>query len=144
MNYLISQDGVVLGQTLSPENAKRHAMVSRMPLYVVTDQRDFSILPKPCIRALNEDHGAKSFRALWAMMSKKTYPYWGKVSVKKVLRHMYSNGDCEMTRDELLKAVPGATWISITTAFSMLKNREYADGELIVVEQIDGKYRRTN
>ena len=118
-------------------------MISRMPLFVVTAAKEFAGLPKECVRALNEDFGAKSFRALYAMITNGAVPYWGKVSVKKVLRHMYTNGECALTRDELLDTVPGATWISITTAFSMLKNKEYADGAVMRIDQIDGKYRRT-
>lgn len=143
MNLLISEDGIVLGQTLSKENAERHAMISRMPLFVVSNKDELKKLPKKALRALNADFGAKSMAALWAMLTKKTFPYWGKVSVKKVVRHLYANGKCELTRDELLDTVPGATWISITTAFSMLKNKKYAGGDVIVIDQIDGKYRRT-
>lgn len=143
MNLLISKDGVVLGQTLSAENARRHAMISRMPLFVVTNKSEFKTLPKGCHRALNEDHGATSLTGLWSMITNNFVPYWGKVSVKKVIRYMYTNGECALTREELLDTVPGATWISITTAFSMLKNKEYADGNIIKIDQIDGKYRRT-
>lgn len=142
MNLLINKDGVIVGQTLSPENAHRHAMTSRMRLFVVTNRNDFKKLPVEVSRALNEDFRAKSIASLLAMLSKQTFPQWGKVSVKDVVRKLYADGKCELTRDELISTIPGATWISITTAFSMLKNKKYADGDLMFIEQINGKYRR--
>ena len=73
----------------------------------------------------------------------KGLPKWGKVSVKEVLRCLYTrNQKLALNEDELLEAVPGASWISIVTAISMLKNPKYADGPLLKIEQVRGKYRR--
>ena len=142
MNLLINRDGVVVGQTLSPENAHRHAMTSRMKLYVVTSKKDIANLPNLVVRALNEDYRAQSIATLWAILTKRTFPQWGKVSVKDAIRSLYANDKVELTRDQLIATIPGASWISITTAFSMLKNKKYADGDLMFIEQVNGKYRR--
>lgn len=142
MNYLISEQGEVLGQTLSPENAERIAMVARTPMFVVTSAKDFKKLPRHCVHALNSDYGARSFAALWAMLTKRQFPQWGKVSVMTVVRDLYENIGAEYTQEMLLELIPGGTWISITTAFSMLKNGDYNDGKLMVINKVKDKYRR--
>lgn len=142
MNLLISRQGEVLGQTLSPENAHRRAMIARTPMYAVTREGELGTLPPQTLASLRGDYGNPSFATLWRMLGKQKFPYWGKVSVQCVLRSLYSNGK-SYTRDELMETIPGATWISITTAMSMLKNKKYAKpGKPIVITQIDGKYQR--
>jgi hypothetical protein len=142
MFLLISKQGEVLGQTLSPENACRQAMIARTPMYAVTRQGELGTLPPETLRLLREDYNAASHAALWKKLKDMKFPYWGKVSVKKVLRSLFDVDGKVYTKDDLLKIVPGATWISITTAMSMLKNKEYADGKTLVITQVEGKYRR--
>ena len=74
-------------------------------------------------------------------LKNEKFPYWGKVSVQRVLRTLFAD-DSAYTREELMEIVPGASWVSITTAMSMLKNKRYANGQTMVIEQVDGKYRR--
>lgn len=142
MNLLISEQGEVLGQTLSPENAFRQAMIARTPMFAVTRQGELGTLPPDTLVLLRGDYDASSFAKLWSTLKKQKFPYWGKVSVQCVLRSLYNNGSA-YTRDELMETIPGATWISITTAMSMLKNKKYSKpGKPIVITQIDGKYQR--
>lgn len=143
MNLLISEQGEVLGQTLSPENAFRQSMIARTSIYAVTQKSELKALPKETRKLLWEDYAAHSLDDLWATLAMHKFPYWGKVSVMKVLRSIFDDDDTGFTKDELLDIVPGATWISITTAMSMLKNKRYATpGKPLVIAQIDGKYRR--
>ena len=143
MNLLISEQGEVLGQTLSPENAYRQAMIARTSIYAVTQKDELNGLPRETRLLLLEDYASKSNEALWTALKSSKFPYWGKVSVMKVLRSIFDGDDLAFSKDELLDVVPGATWISITTAMSMLKNKKYAKpGKPLVIAQIDGKYRR--
>jgi len=143
MNLLISEQGEVLGQTLSPENAFRQSMIARTSIYAVTQKSELKALPKETRKLLWEDYAAHSLDDLWQTLRMHKFPYWGKVSVMKVLRSIFDDDDTGFTKDELLDIIPGATWISITTAMSMLKNKRYATpGKPLVIAQIDGKYRR--
>ena len=143
MNLLISEQGEVLGQTLSPENAHRQSMIARTSMYAVTKKEELRKLPNKTRTSLWEDYAAHSLDDLWKTLRMHKFPYWGKVSVMKVLRFVFSDRNAEFTKDELMEIVPGATWISITTAMSMLKNKKYAKpGKPVVITQIDGKYRR--
>lgn len=143
MNLLISGNGQVLGQTYSADNAVRHAMVAKDKMYAVTRPNDLSRIDKCVGEEMLMEHGVTSVMQLWNIFKKQTFPYWGKVSVKKVVRTLYANGRTELTKDELMETIPGATWISITTAFSMLKNKKYAKpGKVLVIERKNGKYRR--
>lgn len=142
MNLLISEEGEVLGQTLSPENAHRQAMIARTSIYAVTTLDELKKLPKQTRKLLWDDYSAHSLADLWNSLKAQKFPYWGKVSVQKVLRSIFDDDTCGYTKDELLDAVPGATWISITTAMSMLKNKDYAKGKPLVIAQSDGMYRR--
>jgi hypothetical protein len=108
----------------------------------VSSYDDLKKLPKDTLLEINRDHNAKSLRVLWAILSKKNHAQCGKVSVKEMLRHIYDDAKAELTHDELVAAIPGATWNMITTGMSLLKNKKYADGPLMVIQQIDGKYRR--
>jgi len=142
MNLLISEQGEVLGQTLSPENAHRQAMIARTSMFAVTRQGELGTLPPETLKLLRADYSAESFEVLWRRLGNAKFPYWGKVSVQRVLRSIFITGS-SFTKDELMETVPGATWISITTAMSMLKNKKYAKpGKPLVIAQIDGKYRR--
>lgn len=113
-------------------------------MYAVTSCTDLDVLPSKVIENLCEEYRVTdiSTRKLWNALSKKNFPYWGKVSVQSVVRVLYVNGNTELTKDELINTIPGATWISISTAFSMLKNKRYANGKVIVIERAAGKYRR--
>ena len=142
MNLLISKEGEVLGNTLSAENARRQAMIARTVMYAVTSKEELRSLPNNTRTPLWEDYAAHSLDDLWKTLRMFKFPYWGKVSVQRVLRHIFSDHEAEFTKDELMDIVPGATWISITTAMSMLKNKEYSNGKPLVIAQIDGKYRR--
>ena len=142
MNLLISKQGEVLGQTLSPENAHRRAMIARTPMYAITRQGELGNLPPETLRLLREDYSASSHASLWKRLKDDKFPYWGKVSVKKVLRSLFDDGESVFSKEGLMDIVPGASWISITTAMSMLKNKEYADGKTLVITQVNGTYRR--
>ena len=142
MNLLISEQGEVLGQTLSPENAVRRAMISRTAMFAVTTKAEMKALPKVTRRFLWDDYGASSLDDLWEQLNTHKFPYWGKVSVMKVLRTVFNDDDASFTKDGLMDIVPGATWISITTAMSMLKNKDYSGGKVLVIAQVEGKYRR--
>ena len=143
MNLLISEQGEVLGQTLSPENAKRQAMIARTSMYAVTRKEELKLLPRETSKLLWEDYAAHSTADLWKTLRMYKFPYWGKVSVMRVIRSIFNDDTLAFSRDELLDIVPGATWISITTAISMLKNKKYAKpGKPLVIAQVDGKYRK--
>lgn len=142
MNLLISEQGEVLGQTLSPENAYRQSMIARTSMFAVTTKDELKSLPKETRRLLMDDYFARSYDDLWQTLSDQKFPYWGKVSVMKVLRSIFDDDSTEFSKDDLMEIVPGATWISITTAMSMLKNKEYAGGKTIVIAQNEGMYRR--
>lgn len=144
MNLLLSPEGDVLGHTPTPDNAKRHAILLRMPVQIVTSLAELRELDASVTARLLSDHSAKSIPDLWKRLRHaKGLPKWGKVSVKEVLRCLYSrDSKLALSEDELLEAIPGASWISIVTAISMLKNPKYADGPLLKIEHIDGKYRR--
>ena len=144
MNLLISPDGDVLGTTPTLDNAKRHEIMLRQPIHVVGKLAHLRELPAGLTGNMLEDWKAKSMPDLWKKLREaKGLPHWGKVSVKEVLRCLYTRDrTLAMTEEELLDAVPGASWISIVTAISMLKNVKYSDGDTLIIEQVDGKYRR--
>jgi hypothetical protein len=141
-HLLIAKHGYVLGKSNTRENAQRAGILSRRETYAVSSLDDLKKLPKQTLFDLNQDHDAQSLRVLWAILSKRKYGQVGKVSVKEMLRHIYSEGDAALTQDELVAAIPGATWNMVTTGMSLLKNKKYADGPLLIIEKIDGKYRR--
>lgn len=142
MNLLISEQGEVLGQTLSAANAYRQSMIARTSMYAVTNKEELKKLPKEARKYIWEDYAAHSVNDLWATLKMHKFPYWGKVSVMRVLRSIFNDDELAFSKEELLEIVPGATWISITTAMSMLKNKNYAGGKVIMIAQIDGKYRK--
>jgi len=142
MNLLISEQGEVLGQTLSPENAVRQAMIARTKMFAVTTKEEMKALPKVTRRYLWDDYAAKSLDDLWEVLKMQTFPYWGKVSVMKVLRSLFNDDGASYTKEQLIETIPGATWISITTAMSMLKNKQYSGGKVMVIAQEDGVYQR--
>lgn len=146
MNLLISPDGDVLGHTPTPDNAKRHEILLRQPVHIVSKLDHLRHLPAGLTGSMLEDWCATSIPDLWKKLRKsKGLPKWGKVSVKQVLRCLYTRDrTLALTEDELLEAIPGASWISIVTAISMLKNPKYADGPLMHIEHKGGKYRREN
>jgi hypothetical protein len=146
MNLLISPQGDLLGITPTPDNAKRHQLMLRTPVLIITKRSELEELPAKTTEALFENFNVRSFAMLWKQIKdKKGLPKWGKVSVKEVLRCLYTRDTkLALTEDELLEAVPGASWISIVTAISMLKNAKYADGPLLHIEQKGGKYRRVD
>jgi len=144
MNLLLSPEGDVLGHTPTPDNAKRHAILLRMPIQIVTSLAELRDLPANVTGELIARYSAKSVPDLWKRLrTAKGLPKWGKVSVKEVLRCLYTRQpNLALTEDELLEAIPGASWISVVTAISMLKNPKYADGPLMNIEHKGGKYRR--
>jgi hypothetical protein len=150
MNLLISEGGQVLGQTFSPDNAKRHVIVARDKMYTVLKQSDIDNLPLPVMNGLMEEFDVDtSSQKLWNAMKKRpsrAIPYWGKISVQRVIRHLYRDEapDAAYTKNELLENIPGATWVSITTALTMLKNPKYARGGTIDIRFKDRKYRRVS
>jgi hypothetical protein len=141
MNLLVSLEGEVLGQTLSPENAYRQAMIARTPMLAITSEGELEQLPKAALKDFLDDFSVATPNGLWKKLKSEKFPYWGKVSVQRVLRTLFSD-DSAYTREELMEIVPGASWVSITTAMSMLKNKRYSNGRTMVIEQVDGKYRR--
>jgi hypothetical protein len=150
MYLLISSGGQVLGQTFSQINAERHAIVSRDPLTVIGRRGDIERLPLPIQNRLLEDYDADNVAKLWNILKKRTestkdrFPYWGKVSVQRVLRHLFRDVDSDVaySKQALLEMIPGASWISITTAFTMLKNKKYSRGKTMSIGFKKGKYRR--
>ena len=146
MNFLISGNGQVLGKTFSADNARRHVIVAKDDMHAVTSITELAELPLPVQHTLMDTHYMDDIRAVWGPMKKESYPYWGKVSVQRVVRSLFpeDNPTAAYSKDELLDAIPGATWISITTAFSMLKNKKYARGNIVNINQVKGKYRRTS
>jgi hypothetical protein len=144
MNLLLSPEGDVLGHTPTPDNARRHQLLLRTTVLIVTKRSDLEDLPAKTKEGLLENFNVRGYPALWkALREAKGLPKWGKVSVKEVLRCLYTrNPKLSMTEEELLEAVPGASWISIVTAISMLKNPKYADGPLLNIEHMKGRYRR--
>lgn len=141
-HLLIAKEGYVLGKSNTRENAQRAGILSRRQTYVVSSLDDLKKLPKSTLNDLNRDHDAQSLRVLWAILSKRKYGQVSKVSVKVMLRYIYDDANAALTQDELVAAIPGATWNMVTTGMSLLKNKKYADGSLMVIERIDGKYRR--
>ena len=141
MHLLITGSGQVLGQTYSEDNAKRHVMVSKDKMFIVSKLSELGLLPVKVVSEMMSDYDVDTQMKLWNTLNKKSFPYWGKVSVEKVVRAVYAK-DAAYTKDELLLVIPGATWISITTAFSMLKNKKYVSNNILPIKKIEGKYRR--
>jgi hypothetical protein len=100
MNLLISRQGEVLGQTLSAENAYRRAMIARTPMFAVTKKEELRVLPGATRTLLWDDYSAQSLDDLWDTLKAHKFPYWGKVSVMLVLRHLYGDTGCSLTQDE--------------------------------------------
>lgn len=147
MYLLISGNGQVLGQTFSEDNARRHALVARDTMHVVLRQGDLESLPVNVRNGLLEEFGIDyddSVKKLWNTLKKQNFPYWGKISVQRCVRHLFRDEDphAAYTKSQLLEMIPGATWISITTALTMLKNKNYARGKTMQIKFIEGKYRR--
>lgn len=142
-HLLVAKEGFVVGQTATRENALRSAILSKRQTYIVSSPTDLKNLPASTLRDLNDDYDAQSVRVLWAILNKKNFTPCGKVSVKAMLRHLFADETAALTHEELLVAIPGATWNMITTGMSLLKNKKYADGPIMRIDQIDGKYRRT-
>jgi hypothetical protein len=156
LHLLISEDGQVLGQTSTHDNAVRQTMVAKGRMFAVSDAEDLAGLPQSAFLPIMDDYcyGGDAWRVddlsdaaikkCWRNLKKQNFPYWGKVSVQKVIRNMYLTNGAAYTKDELMEIIPGATWTSITTAFSMLKNKKYSQGELLIIERkVDtGQYTR--
>lgn len=144
MNLLISQEGDILGSTPTKDNAYRHQLMLRMPVKIVTTLKEFRALPDEVVVPLLKDYQAKNVTQLWKRIKEaKGLPKWGKISVKEMMRCMYTRDpELALDEDELREAVPGASWDSIATAISMLKNPVYSDGSTMRIERVEGKYRR--
>lgn len=145
MNLLISPQGDVLGNTPTPDNAKRHQLMLRTPIEIITRRSDLPELPAKTREALFENFDVRSDAMLWKKLrEKKGLPQWGKVSVKEVLRCLYTrNPNLSLSEEELLETIPGASWTSIVTAISMLKNPKYSEGKTMnIVRTASGNYRR--
>lgn len=143
MNLLLSQEGDVLGTTPTKDNAQRHQIMRRMPLTVVTSLKEMRELPANITAILLSDYQASSLPDLWKKLrDAKGLPKWGKVSVKELMRCLYTrNPKLELDEDELLEAIPGASWDSIVTAISMLKNPKYSDGPTMLIHNFGNRYR---
>jgi len=143
MNLLLSHEGDVLGTTPTPDNAYRHEMLLRIPVFVITSLPELRQLPVELTGRLLANYNAKSVPDLWKRLRKtKGLPKWGKVSVKDILRCMYTRDpELALDEDELISTIPGASWVSIATAISMLKNPKYSDGPTMTIVQKEGKYR---
>lgn len=147
MNILLSPQGDILGHTPTPDNALRHQLMLRTPVLLVSRRADLKQLPPKTRDGLFDLFNVRSDAMLWKKIrSKKGLPKWGKVSVKEVLRCLYTrNPQLALTEEELLDAVPGSSWTSVVTAISMLKNPKYAEGPLMNIEHTkNGKYRLAN
>jgi hypothetical protein len=144
MNLLLSPQGDILGHTPTPDNALRHQLMLRTPVEIVTRRSDLETLPPKTREGLFDAFGVRSDAMLWKRIkARKGLPKWGKVSVKDVMRCIYTrNPNLSLTEDELIEAIPGASWTSIVTAISMLKNPKYAEGETMNIVHKNGKYRR--
>ena len=142
MNLLISPDGDVLGQTPTKDNAYRHQIKLRTPVHVVTSVKELRTLPASRLSGLLADYQAKSIPDLWKKLKEaKGLPKWGKISVKEMMRLMYTRTpSLSLTEEELLYEVPGASWDSIATAISMLKNPTYSDGATMRIDNVGGNY----
>jgi hypothetical protein len=143
MNLLISKHGDILGQTPTKDNAYRHEILLRTPVQVVTSLKELRLLPADHLTGLIADYQARSIPDLWKRINAaKGLPKWGKVSVKELMRCMYTRDpNLSLTEEELLFTVPGASWDSIATAISMLKNPKYSDGQTMRIDKIDGEYK---
>lgn len=137
MNLLITENGQIIGQTMDCENAKRHAIVSLDNVFAVCKQSDIDSLPAPAQLALYDQFNVSTPAGLWRALKKKRFPYWGKVSVQAVIRRLFTDNDEGFSREQLIDAVPGASWVSITTALSMLKNPRYAKGPVLKIERTE-------
>lgn len=146
LHLLISENGQILGQTFSHDNAVRHTMIAKGQMFAASSSADLSRLPISALSNFIDEHETKDLKKIWSTLKKQSFPVWGKVSVQKVIRNMYLANGAAYTKDELIEMIPGATWISITTAFSMLKNKRYSKGKLLVIERkIDtGEYTRAH
>lgn len=144
MFLLISANGQVLGQTFSADNAKRHAIVARDTMFIVLRESCLDNLPLEVQAGLFEEYGVDTVKKLWLRLKKQNFPYWGKISVQRIVRHFFKeeDGDAAYTKQELLDTIPGATWISITTAITMLKRTKTSRGKTMDVRFVNSKYRR--
>lgn len=147
MNILLSPQGDILGHTPTPDNALRHQLMLRTPVLIVTKRADLKELPPKTREGLLDVFNVRSDAMLWKRLrDKKGLPKWGKVSVKEVLRCLYTRTpSLSLTEDELIEAIPGASKTSVVTAISMLKNPKYAEGPLMnIIHTKNGKYRLAN
>jgi hypothetical protein len=120
-----------MGQTSSADNAQRWALQSKILLHAISSREQLDAL--------------KFEDLTWKQLERGRYPYFGKVSVSKVLEALFREeyAGPSYTKEQLLDIIAGANWIAIATALSNMKNKSYRyTDKPIIIEKVDGKYVR--
>ena len=75
---------------------------------------------------------------VWAKMNEQPYTHLRKVSVSRILAHIYQRVGAGYTREELIELCPGSKWITVKTALSDVRSSPTN----IRVRKVEGLYVR--